>query len=37
MPVHIVDDEILPNAFAPFPDPFHMFHILFLDLHLQRS
>jgi hypothetical protein len=21
---HIVEDEILPNAFDPFPDPFHI-------------
>ena len=29
-----IDDEILPNAFDSSPDPFH---ILFLDLQLQRS
>jgi hypothetical protein len=28
MSVHIVDDEILSNAFDAFPDPFH---ILFLE------
>ena len=37
MSVHIVDDKTLRNALDPFPDSFHMSHILFLDLQLQRS